>query len=499
MELKFNKTVMPCLQTLNRQTQTQEQTQELRLTDGMPDIGKVLACWGQVLIRGKEWRSGSAGVSGGVMVWVLYAPEEGTEPQSVETWLPFQYKWDFPDTQRDGSILVAPMLRSVDARSLSARKLMVRSNVALMGQAMVSGDAEIYSPGELPEDVKVLKKMYPMLLPVETGEKAFELDEALSLSGNMPEISRLIRYTIFPEITDSKIVADKLVMRGTALLKLLYCGVDGQLHNWDFEIPFSQYTQLDTEYDSNTQAQIVMAVTALELELNEDKNIALKAGLTAQYILLDRPVVEIIEDAYSTNRQLTPQIMQLQLPAILDTQYETLRAEQTVEGDMTRVVDATFYPDPPQMSREDNKVYGDMSGKFQALGYDANGELTAAVTKWDDSWSIDADENTGVFVAVQPPAKAQAYTNANAITMTTDIQLQAQTTANEGLPMITGLELGEAIEPDPNRPSLILRRAGNDTLWGLAKKTGSTVEAIQSANKLTQEPEENRILLIPIS
>ena len=224
MDFQFNKTVIPYLQTLNRQTQNQEQTQELRLTDGMPDIGKVLASWGQILIRGKEWRNGSAGVSGGVMVWVLYTPEEGGEPQCVEAWLPFQCKWDLPDTQRDGSIVVVPMLRSVDARSLSARKLMVRSNIALLGQAMVSGDAEVYSPGELPEDVKVLKKTYPMLLPVEAGEKAFELEETMSPSGNMPEVSRLMRYTVFPNVTDCKIVADKLVMRGIAALKLLYCG-----------------------------------------------------------------------------------------------------------------------------------------------------------------------------------------------------------------------------------------------------------------------------------
>ncbi|MBR7123114.1 MAG: DUF3794 domain-containing protein [Oscillospiraceae bacterium] len=499
MDFQFNKTVIPYLQTLNRQTQNQEQTQELRLTDGMPDIGKVLASWGQILIRGKEWRNGSAGVSGGVMVWVLYTPEEGGEPQCVEAWLPFQCKWDLPDTQRDGSIVVVPMLRSVDARSLSARKLMVRSNIALLGQAMVSGDAEVYSPGELPEDVKVLKKTYPMLLPVEAGEKAFELEETMSPSGNMPEVSRLMRYTVFPNVTDCKIVADKLVMRGIAALKLLYCGVDGLLHNCDFEIPFSQFTQLDSEYGSNTQVQIHMAVTALELELKEDKSFAVKAGLTAQYILMDRPVVEIVEDAYSTNRQLVPQITQLQLPAILDTHRQMLKVEKTTDGNLVRVVDATFYPDPPQMSRENDNAYTNLTGTLQALGYDAEGELNSLISKWEEDWSIGVNEDAAVSVIPQRPSNVQAYSNGNTITMTTDMPIEAQVVGDEGIPMITGLELGDVIQLDPNRPSLILRRVGSDDLWGIAKKTGSTVEAIQSANKLTQEPEENRILLIPIS
>jgi hypothetical protein len=77
--------------------------------------------------------------------------------------------------------------------------------------------------------------------------------------------------------------------------------------------------------------------------------------------------------------------------------------------------------------------------------------------------------------------------------------LNTVTTSERGIPMVTGLELGEQREPDPNRPSLVLRKAGTDRLWDLAKRTGSTVEAIQKANDLQQEPDSNRMLLIPIS
>ena len=76
---------------------------------------------------------------------------------------------------------------------------------------------------------------------------------------------------------------------------------------------------------------------------------------------------------------------------------------------------------------------------------------------------------------------------------------QAVTTAEEGMNMVTGLELGEMSRLDPSRPSLIMRRAGNDSLWELAKKSGSTVEAIRAANGLMEEPKQGRMLLIPVS
>lgn len=64
--------------------------------------------------------------------------------------------------------------------------------------------------------------------------------------------------------------------------------------------------------------------------------------------------------------------------------------------------------------------------------------------------------------------------------------------------MVTGLELGEQRRLDPNRPSLILRRIGEDRLWDIAKASNSTVEAIRKANGLQEEPAPNQMLLIPV-
>jgi hypothetical protein len=77
--------------------------------------------------------------------------------------------------------------------------------------------------------------------------------------------------------------------------------------------------------------------------------------------------------------------------------------------------------------------------------------------------------------------------------------LLLQTVARQGLEMVSGLKLGELQELNAGRPSLILRRAGDQDLWSIAKSTGSTMDAIRQANSLEGEPEESRILLIPVS
>ena len=163
MQLQFETGNTRCMQKVKSEVLTQEQTQELRLPDGMPDVGRVLSAWAQVLIRGKEWQSDTVGVSCGVMVWVLYAPEDGSQAQCVETWIPMTFKWDIPQTDVDGNILCHGLVRSVDARTVSGRKLMVRATASVMAQVWLPEQLTLYTPAGLPEDIQLLQKQEPFL------------------------------------------------------------------------------------------------------------------------------------------------------------------------------------------------------------------------------------------------------------------------------------------------------------------------------------------------
>lgn len=498
MQLQFHKTLIPYLQTIKREQQTQEQTQEVRITDDMPDIGRVLACWGQIVIRSKEWRNGSAGISGGVMAWVLYAPEDDSEPQSVETWIPFQMKWEFPEHQRDGSVLVMPLLRGVDARSVSARKLMIRAGISVIGKILLPAEAEVTAPTNIPEDVQILKNTYPLQIPKETGEKAFSLDETLSLPSGVPGLKKLIRYHLHPKMVEDKVIGDKLVIRGAALLNILYMGVDDHLHNHQFELPFSQYADLDREYGADANTQIQFAVTALELEQAEEENLSLKAGITAQYVIWERSMIDVVEDMYSPHRKINLELGSLQLPALLSESVETIPVEHSVETEGMQVVDATFYPDHPKLNYSEDMLDAELAGVVQLLGYQQDGTLSCVAYNWQKDWPIHGDNSVQLELSVYPMGRTQAVASGAAINIQDELQLMIQAFNPVGIPMTAGAELADMTEPDPERPSLILRRAGDDTLWAIAKETGSTVESIRKANGLQYEPEANQMLLIPI-
>ncbi len=496
MELQFEKNTLPCLQQVLYDTQTTELTQELRLPEGMPDIGQVVSCWAQPVIRGKEWRSDRVSVSGGVMCWVLYTPEEGA-PQSMAAWLPYQMKWDIPQTRHDGTIVAQPFLHGADARSLSSRKLMLRVGLGMQVQSMTPGECSIYAPGELPPDVQVKKRVYPMLLPVEAGEKVFQIEEDISLPGNLPAPKQLVRYSFHPSLSEWKMMADKVVFRGTGHLHILYLDENSQLHTWDYELPISQFADLDREYDTDATADMVPAVTNLELDLL-DNQLRLKAGLTGQYVVYERPMVELVQDAYSPIRTVEPMWEDVVIPAVLDRLENTMRVEQSVDTGGGDILDIAFYPDAPQQRSCQEGVQIQLPGVFQLLGQNSQGQLESTNAYWEESEDIPVSQSSRVQSRMLPVGVPQAMANSSGVSMQADIAACHQIVNGAQMPAVAGLALGEELPKDPQRPSLILRRAGQESLWDIAKAAGTTQEAICKANHLENEPSPSQMLIIPI-
>lgn len=499
MELQFQSSPINYLRRLVHQKQPVEQTQELRLPDGMPDIGSVLGCWGQVILRSKQWNSSSLGLSAGVMVWILYSPEDGSTPCSVEVWVPFQQKFDLPDTQgREGTMHCAFQLTGVDARSTSARKLFIRVCVDTMLEAMLGERTQKYFLADGPEDIQLLENTYPMLIAMEAGEKSFEMDETLTLPGSCPSLKKLISYKIYPKVQEKKVLADKVVFRGIALIHMLYLAEDDLLYSWDFDVPFSQFGELEREYESDAAADVRMVLTSGELQPDEQGALQLQFGLVGQYTVYGRIMIPVIEDAYSTTRNVEMKREQLPIPSILERQEQTISAQQLMQTECLRIADASFCCRDSMVNHNADTAELTLNGQFQILCYDMEGKLTSHTVRWEQPWSLKADQDCNVYVYLSCEP-TQALLTGGGVCAENELTLDIQTVCGQTLETIAALTLGEVREDSQNKPSLILCRAGKDGLWPVAKSTGSTVEAIRKANKLEQEPSPEQFLLIPIN
>jgi hypothetical protein len=498
MDVKFNKKPLQCLRPFYGQLHSQEQTQEVRLPDSCPDIGRVLGCWGQICIRGKEWRSSGMSANGGVAAWVLYEPEDGSLPQVVDVWIPFQCRWDFQEAVDDGKMILNPLLASLDARGISPRKIMVRAEMDVFAQGVRKDQLELLSPGQMPEDVQLLTNSYPMVLPVEAGEKQIQLDEKLLIPGNMPQLSKIVGYSMLPSVLEQKVLGNRLVFRGEGNLEVLYLTENGEIQKWNVEVPFSQYAELDQDYETTASAWVMPILTAMDVIITEDNQLHVQGGIAAQYTIFDHRMVDMVEDAYSPFREISLKKDALSIPALLDMTTVDVLPEGTMQGDVSRVICATACGEQPTLRYDQGRMEIMLEEQYQCIYRDFNGDLQWESLRGKGSAQVLSEGENIVYLWPGKAGDPELDATAQGTMMSRSVPILVQVYVGKPLMQVAEIEIGDYREPMANRPALILRRAGEDSLWELAKHCGSTVQAISEANQLEGEPQVGQILLIPI-
>ena len=495
MEIPFEKKPEKFWQQKCYTPVTREESQELRLPESMPDVGRVITAWGQAVLRGKEWRSGHIGLTGGVMVWVLYAPEDGSGPRRLESWVPFHIRMDHDHQGEDGVIRAECVLCSADARSVSSRKLMLRCQIGLMVQTLVPRAAELWSPRELPEDIQVLDRVYPMVLTRETGEKNFLCDEQLTLPQGTPPISRILYSRLVPRVTEQKVLSSRAVFRGVGELHLLCQDESEKLCSLDLQVPFAQYLDLEGEYGERAEVSNLLCVTSLETEIAEG-GVRVRCGMVSQYIINAPTVVRCIADAYSNDRTLELEQQEVTLPAWLDEQVTEIELGERLTGDEIGV-DAIFFPDLPLVTKQPGGVEIRCGGAFQTLTEAPDGSLQGKTLRCarNETWPAECDTIPCTWLRGGTGLRREG----SGFCLEQRMELKVSSVCTKPITMLSGIRAGERRDPDPERPSVIIRsRKAEESLWDIAKYCGSTVSAIQRLNKLEAEPGEDRLLLIPV-
>ncbi|MBQ2919830.1 MAG: LysM peptidoglycan-binding domain-containing protein [Oscillospiraceae bacterium] len=493
MELPFEKTETRFWQQKLYTPVVKEETQEYKLPDTLPDAGRVISAWGQAVLRGKEWRGDHISLSGGVMVWILYAPEDGSEPRRVESWLPFSMRVEHHHDGEDGVIRTECMLCSVDARNVSARKLMLRCSVGLMVQTLVPRAAELYHPKEMPEDIQLLDRTYPMVLTRETGERTFLVEELLPMDRQIPR--KLIYYRLTPRVTEQKVLGSRAVFRGVGELHLLGLDEQQKLVSLDLQVPLAQYLELQEDWGEGSEVSNLLCVTSLEVE-PEENGIRVKCGLVSQYILNVPGVIRCLEDAYSPQRELELVRQEVVLPAWLDEQVQLFELQERLTGDEVPV-DAIFFPELPMVTKQPGGAEIRVGGSFQLLSEAPDGLLLGRQLKTARTVSQRTECDTIPCTWLRGGTGLRR--DGGSWTAEQELEMRIDSIAARPIAMVSSMKAGECRVPDPERPSVIVRSGcPGETLWDIAKYCGSTVSAIQRLNKLESEPEEGRLLLIPV-
>ena len=487
MEIQFEQKPVRYLCRTAWGEKTVEETAEIKLPaqEAQPQL---LGAWGQSCLMEKHWSDGAVSVSGGVNVWSLLQGADGV--YSVPGWIPYKESWDLHDTQHDGRVVICAQLKSVDARMTGAGKLIITAQISLYLQALEPCTVNRYVAEQLPEDIYVQKKTVVANVPVEVGEKRAAVEQSFT-----PEeaVRQVLYHRTEPELVECKVLGDKLVFRGEVRLESLCCGETGDVFLVKETVPVSQYVQLDGEYGSDCMADVIPVVLTAEAEKKDNGQIEFRADVLWQYVLHSTLELEGITDAYSNRRAVETEEVQLCVPTLKMCEAVSQETACAFSSENGTVIDQCVMAGCAEWDERSGNLR--QTGSVRTLFRDGEGQLKSALLPFEmETPAQQLADGYGVTAWQKHPKAAWSPQDGICISA----QCGVYCMEDGCLPCCKSLTAADAFGERSKHPSLILRRAGEEDLWQLAKACGSSEAAIRSANGFDGAVEKGRMLLIPV-
>ena len=243
MELSFQTLPMRYLGNPIQGSQTQEQTAEVIVPDSCPDVARIVYTSASVIVRGKECRTGSVLVSGGIRASALCIPEDDSGARTLESYLPFSLRIEHPGVTERTQAVVSAFVRQIDARLIHSRKILIRADLCCTAECLTAEEETLYALSAPPKELQTKRRTYPVSLPKETAEKSFTVTDDLTLPTGKPFASEICCYETVPRITDCKVVGSKAVFKGTLEVNMLYLSGDGVPQDKDAAYDWFQKAQ----------------------------------------------------------------------------------------------------------------------------------------------------------------------------------------------------------------------------------------------------------------
>jgi len=501
MELVFQERELNYLSRVLCETVTQEQTAELIVPDSYPDADRVVDAFATALIRSEECSAGAAGVSGNAQVGVLFVTEDG-EIGRLETQIPFSARKEFDTDYDDCTMQCACAVSSVDARMLNSRKVLVRVGVRCTMSVYARQRQTLYDIPEPAATLQLRRTKIPLRLPLELGEKSFVLNEEVEIPGTKPAVERLLKCVYRTEVEEQKLVGSKAVFKGNLIVHALYECPEGKLHSFEAGVPFSQYVDMEQELDDHALST-VLAMTSVETEPDgqmDCRRLLLSANLIAQCTAYGEQEVSLIEDAFCTNAELSPQWAEWKVTGVLDRQNFRETALAQSDAPAGGVVDAWLYTDETIRRREGERMLLELPMSVNVLYVDGEGKLQGRSMRPVANFSTELAEDGGCRLRVTGGGEIFSAAGADGMELRCPVSVELESFAEHRLRCVCGGEITEPPQSAERRPAVILRRTeAEQDVWDIAKAYHTATQAVMEANALTGAVvPADTLLLIPM-
>lgn len=512
MDYNVNKEFLSVKEIIFDGCQEQAVDLDFSLPDYCPDIQRILKCQVYPSISSKSLSGDRLDVDGVATVRLMYLDSIKMAIRCCEHSIPFSCSFNIKNDAQDAIAKVSTKVDYLNCRAISPRRLDIHGAFSVCAKVISKSQQEIVSDLS-GVGLQQKKKMMRANNIIGMGQQVFSINETLEIGSGKPAAEAIIRTDVSSNINDYKTIANKVIIKGEAQIKVLYISdLDtGNVEIMEYSIPISQIIDVNG-IDENCTCDVDINVLNHDMEIRQDGSgndmlLELDMKLDATAIAYEEKPIELIEDAYSTDYEVEREYKNTSVDCLLDKISETYSDKvniENIEGGVTEVIDIWGEILSSSCRYEDNKIM--FRGKMLIC--------ILAVNKDDQTFYI---EKTVDFEHSKDWADRQSQikcdTNIRILSINyrisgdSEIEVKFEVRINSSIYCSENRKAINSVVIDQNRPlekdttaavTIYYAEAGED-IWNIARKYCTSAEAIKEENGLDSDTLENQgMILIPM-
>ncbi len=479
--------------------------------DTKPDIRKILQIDANVDTSTCDLQKDRILLCGNVYFNVIYLPEETSKIQSIRVTVPFTDIVAVNGVNQEMESVLNTDILSVNYKIINGRKFSVKSIVEAMLKIKNTVSVEMVSAIE-DSAAQVKNTDIELLMRSSRCNKKIEINEKIIVPDSEPAIGEVLNVTTKVNEYTVKLINNKAIIKGDVKLTCTYVDVvNEELASISRVTPFTEIVDIEgvkAEDICNTKIETKFCeYNCEESSGGEIRGVETKSILNVDIFTLRDTKCLAVADCYSMEKNLELTTSSVDIPIkISDVNYDdALKTTISVENDaplVERVYDVFSKAYIDNVSAKQGKVQLNGVVDNYVLYVTKNEETPIYCLKNEIEFSKEFDcENfrtpTGEFVA-EVTGSSYALSSDNSIDLRVNLKICGVVYGTESVQVITDVKSTEICQVPETASITVCFVQENETLWDIAKKYFTTIDAITKINEISEnEIKKGTRLLIP--
>lgn len=479
---------------------------DVTLPDYCPDIMRILRC----TITPGIATAGASGdritAEGTAVVRVIYVSDSG-KISCYEQTVPFSKSVNVSGLGEDVCVRAAASTQYCNCRAVNQRRADIHGCIAISFTVTAIKKQEILC-GVNGAGVQLKKKSMKVSDMICRLEKMFVLNEVKELDEDSPAVLRILHTRACVRVSEVKAITNKILLKGEVWGKITYCTEDGQVCCVEHTMPISQIIEAEG-IDENTNNCVHLDVCSFETvpkadSAGEMKLMDITARVTAFVTACCEKELETVCDAYSTEYEADCEKQMMSLETLSGTFSDICLCRGTIEApeavaDITDVW-CTGVTEKAFIVSGKVKISGSLS--LCVLYQSADSQPCMAEKAIDYEYERDVSiqgANARCEPWVYPGECVASAAGSGKIEIKAEINISAEIYEVSEDRIISNITVDESKARQSTAAALtIYYSEEGESVWNIARRYNTTVEAVMNENNLDSETVgSRRMLLIP--